>query len=335
MNGLSDFKQPKIFDNGTKKEFGTFPSADKKHEINYVVYTPKEPPHAILQMIHGMNGTIAQYEDFALFLAENGIMFCGAELIGHGINITSKEDMWYFGSGASDKFLTADTASMTSVIRKKYRRLPLVLCGHSLGSFIARDYVTVPEYTELVDGAVFEGTSGEIPTKFQKLYCKAICCFKGEKSVNKRFNDAFFDRLREKTKSEGPNAWACSNNEFIKIADSLDPQPYFTSKGFLDMFNILLKINDPAWAESVPKNLPLLIISGEDDPVGEYGEGVRRIYENLDNAEICNLKMKLYKNMRHELLCETDRAEVFRDILDWIDSVAEGKVMSQSFTGIN
>jgi len=325
---IKKFKEPCIYENGTKKDFGTFLSADQETEINYVVYTPKDPPHAIIQLVHGMNGTVAGYEEFALFMAENGVMVCGADLIGHGMNITSPENRWYFGSGDSDKYLVSDTASLTEIIRKKYRRLPYILYGHSLGSLIAREYVTNPEYAELIDGAVFSGTTSETPTKLQMLGCKAINKFCGEKSISKKLNNIFYNRLRGDTKSEGNNAWNCSNKDFIAITESFDPQPYFTTKGFIDIFNIALNVNSLEWAEKVPKNLPILLISGEDDSVGEYGEGVKRVYTNLDDAEICNLKMKLYPNMRHELLNEVNNTEVFRDVLEWTDSVVEGKIMS-------
>ncbi len=325
LSFLAPFYAEQTFPCGTKKTVGHYLSTDKKTEIRYVVYTPAMPPHAILQIVHGMNGTVAGYQEFALFMAQHGVIVCGEDHIGHGLS-TTEEEKWHFGSGEMTDILVSDIAYLTSILRRKYRRLPYILLGHSLGSFLVRALITVPAHTEKIDGAILMGTSAERPSGFRRMPFSLVCKMKGEKSVSPMLNKIFYSRLRKKFAHEGDHAWLSADRAYTERIAKANPSIYFTAKGFLDIFDLLAAVNADEWTEEIPPGLPLLLVSGEDDAVGEYGAGIRQLHERLQDAEICNLTCKLYPKMRHEILHDTDKEKVFDDLLSWIDKVAEGKV---------
>ncbi len=325
LSWLEPFFCDNTYEDGSKKSVGRYLSADKKTEIGYVVYTPATPPKAILQIVHGMNGTVAGYESFARYLSGHGIVVCGEDHIGHGLS-TDEERKWHFGPGGAAATLTADIASLTALMRQKYRRLPYVLLGHSLGSFLVRELLTQQDYTDKIDGAILMGSSAELPKKGEKLLFSAIRRLRGDRYNSPLLNRLFYDRLRKPFAEDGPNAWLSSDKVYTDHITELNSEIFFSAKGFSDIFAILSHINGEDWPEELPKSMPLLLTSGEDDTVGELGAGVKVLYERLDDAEICNLTLKLYPKMRHELLHETEKERVYADLLAWIGHVIEGKI---------
>ena len=296
----------------------TYLSADAKHTIVYYVYIPKNrEPRAIVQISHGMCEYIGRYEPFAAFLCEKGYVVAGNDHVGHGASAASEADLG-FTAGAEN--LVDDVHTLTERLKNEYRGLPLVLLGHSMGSFVARRYLE--KYPDAADAAIISGTGGpDSPTGFGKLLTKTMMLFKGERYRSELVKSIAFMGYNKHFEAENcKDAWISRDREIVERYGK-DPlcQFTFTLKGYYDLFDLLGKVSDKAWAGNLKKDMSILMISGEDDPVGAYGVGVRKIYDRLTRAQMTDVSLRLYAGARHEMLNETNRVEVFADIAAWLE----------------
>lgn len=306
-----------------KKTTGTYQSVDKEHLLAYYVWTP-ESPVAVLQICHGMCEFMERYEEFAVHLAERGIVVCGSDHLGHGSS-ASAEDRGFFGSSNGDVHLVDDVEGLRLIMRRRYRSLPYILLGHSMGSFIARAYIV--KYKDALDGVILSGTSGgDVPIKFGLFISDFLIKLRGERYRSKWLKNMTSKDHNKRFQSENNKVSWLSKDENIRSRYLADERCsfIFTVRGYNDMFRLLRDISAEDWAPSVPKGLPVFIISGTDDPVGNYGAGVQLVCDRLQDAEIYELSLKLYPGFRHEILNETERETVYSDIVDWIMKVREG-----------
>jgi alpha-beta hydrolase superfamily lysophospholipase len=299
---------------------GFYDSANGINKIAYYIYKPEIKPKAVLQISHGMCEYIGRYKKFAKFMTENGFLVCGNDHLGHGNSVSSDKELGYFAKKDGWKFLIDDLHTMTEIIKKDYYSIPYFLFGHSMGSFAARAYIT--KYGKALNGVIICGTSGGEPIGgLGILLADFISLFKGEKyrshTINKIAFGAYTRRYKNvRTKSD----WLTRDAEVIdKYLKDKNCKFVFTLSAFKDLFLLLDSVSNYHWAKEVPKNLPVFIISGDMDPVGGYGKGTTSVYERLKKAEIKDIELKLYKDCRHELINETNKDEVFNDILNWIN----------------
>lgn len=309
-----------------KKTTGSFRSSDKIHDIHYTVWESTDLPRAILQISHGMCEYHNRYEPFAEYLCERGIVVCSCDHLGHGKSISDASELGYFGKKGSRRFLTEDQETLRTLMRKKYRCLPYVLLGHSMGSFVARDYIT--RYADNIDGAIICGTAGT--NKMLGMGIKLadlICLLRGRKYRSKVLRETAFKKYNSRFLQDGHSGWITRDPS---IREKYDADPLcnycFTAGGYAEMFRLLQDVSGTQWAERVPLSLPIFIVSGSDDPVGDYGEGPREVYDLLDDHEQCDLTIKIYEGMRHEILNEIGREKAMEDIYVFIMRVADGAV---------
>lgn len=308
------------------KEQKSFISQDKETEIVYYVYTPDKTPKAIFHIIHGMCEYMERYEHFAEYLCDKGIVVCGSDLRGHGKSAKTKDDLGYFGAKKGYDYFSKDTESLRLIMREKYRRLPYIMFGHSMGSLILRDYIV--DHGTDIDGAVISGTvGGKYPVKQGIALTGFTARFKGGRTRQTSLKDAIMKVFDMEFPEKTPGAWI-SRDTAIGEAHANDElcNFTFTSRGYNDLLRLYEMVSYPEWAYDVPKSLPIFIISGSDDPIGSKGKGVEKVYQELLDAEVNNVNMKLYENARHELVNEINKEEIFDDIHDWCDKVIEGVV---------
>lgn len=297
-----------------------FPSATGICEIRFRIWQPDEP-RICMQIIHGMAEHIARYDEFAKFLAENGVLVYGMDLAGHGKSIRDGEPYGYFGEANGWDHLIEDNMTMHDMVLKEYPSLPRVLLGHSMGSFLARTYAG-RRGTDF-DAFIFSGTAGGNPAlPIAKLLAKSAIRKGKGKEPNLTLNNLSFGAYNKQFKPQRTEFdWLSTNTESVDryIEDPLCGF-VFTSYAFLDLFNGLSEIAGRTWAERVP-NKPILLIAGDHDPVGSNGKGVRQVAKWLKSTghEPC---LKLYPNGRHEMLNEPNREEVYRDVLLFLESLA-------------
>ena len=300
-----------------------FPSSDGKNTIYAEIYTPKNTaPRGIVQLAHGMIDYTARYTALASFLCSHGFIFAGNHHLGHGKSAASPEDYGYFADKGGYKNVVEDIHLMNKHLHKSYPDLPVILLGHSMGSFISRLYVA--KYPSSISGIIIHGTGGPNPlVGAGKLLAGLIKTFYGAKHRSELINKMAFGSYNSKfPKEEGANAWLTRDVARVACRDTDEFTSFkFTVSGYIDLFNMLSLSNAKAWFKSYPKAMPTLIMSGDMDPVGNYGKGPRYIYKQLMINGADNVALKMYEGARHELFNEFNSDEVFADILTWIESV--------------
>lgn len=299
----------------------SYPSKNGVDTIRAYLCLPDEPikPIAILQLSHGMCEYFERYEWFCEFLCNNGVIVCGNDHLGHGNSAKTPDDLGYFAKKDGWKFLAEDVFTLTELVKKQYPDLPVFLLGHSMGSFIARAYLNA--HGGELAGAIICGTAGKNPMSgIGKMVTKLISAFKGD-----RYRSAFAKNLADKGRLDRCSEKRTQNDWLTKdtaIVDKYCTDPLcnytFTVSAYYDLIKILDFINSPKGVANVPKDLPIFLISGTDDPVGEYGKGPAQTLSLLESAGCTRVSIKLYDGDRHELLNELDRTRVARDILDFI-----------------
>ena len=304
-------------------------SHDGKTTVHYTVYTPNCTPRAVFQICHGMNEHIERYRDFAAFLCEHGIVVCGNDHLGHGK--TSESENWgFFADENGPEHLVEDIDALNRIMKKRYPSLPYILFGHSMGSFITRKYIAI--YREHIDAVIISGTSGgEASLRLGKLLAAVICRLKGSHYRSQLLDRLVNGKFTERFKTEGKYAWLTRDTKIQQLY-AADPACtfLFTAGAYYDLFSMLCEVTDSAWYASVPKDLPILLMSGDADPVGGYGEGVRKVQRLLADAEISSLECRLYPGARHELLNEINRAEVYADVLRFAESIVSIVILART-----
>ena len=300
-----------------------FPSSDGKNTIYAEIYTPKNAtPRAVIQLAHGMIDYTARYTELASFLCENGFIFAGNHHLGHGKSAEKPEDFGYFADKGGYKHVIEDVRSMNKYLHKTYPALPVILLGHSMGSFIARLYAI--EHPSTISGLVIHGTGGPNPlVGAGKLLAGLVRTFYGPRHVSALIENMAFGAYNKKfPKEEGHNAWLTRDLQKVAGRDTDEFTSFkFTVSGYSDLFTFLAKSNSKCWFKAYPKSLPTLIMSGDMDPVGNYGKGPRYVYKQLLINGADNVAIKTYEGARHELFTEINSDEVFRDLLSWVRGV--------------
>ena len=301
---------------------GTFLSSDGKTELTYALTEPDVPVRGIVQIIHGMAEHISRYSDYAAHLASLGFVCAGEDHLGHGESCFDDEKLGFFARTDGWRMLIADAHSLTLILKEKYPNVPVFLLGHSMGSFIARLYLS--EYAEELTGAVIMGTAGPgAPTGAAVAMINTISLFKGEMHRSKFIDKLAFGSYNKKIEPKRTKFdWLTKDDAIVDKYIADDKCGFlFTLSGYRDLMTLIRECNASTWPETVPTDLPVLIISGDCDPVGNYGEGPKKVAGMLAAAGSIGVTLRLCKGDRHEILNETDREEVYSIIDEWIASV--------------
>lgn len=300
-----------------------FDSCDGTNKISYACWRDDaQQPKKILQIAHGMAEHIARYDAFARFMASAGYVVYGSDHLGHGQSVKSDDDLGYIGGKRGGELMAKDLNTLTHIAKTENLGLPLILMGHSMGSFIVRLYAA--QYGKDIDGLIVMGTSGPNPAAGAGgALAGFLSLFKGKRHRSKFIdNMAFGGYNKQYAEPKTSFDWLSTDEaEVQKYID--DPQSgyLFTLWGFQSLFSALAEVSKKDWAEKLPKDLPVLLISGADDPVGDMGKGVSIVYDRLQLAGLSDVSIILYEGMRHEILNEKDKDRVYADILAWCDAV--------------
>lgn len=304
-----------------KKEEFYFNSRDREHKIHAIKWIPDvEKPVCILQIVHGMAEYIDRYDDFANFLAERGILVVGDDHLGHGKSVRPGEPYGYFCKEDAPTVLVRDEHRLKKMIQKQYEGVPYIILGHSMGSFITRNYLI--KYGKGIDGAVLVGTGMPArPVVFAGIATAMIQgAILGADHASKLINVLSFGTYNKRIPSpKTPFDWLSRNEDNVRryIKDPLCGF-VFTDNGFRTLFRLIDNLHDVEKLKKMPKNLPVLFLSGEEDPVGDYGRAVKKVYQSYKELGMENVHMKLYPQDRHELLNEVDKEDVYGSIYRWI-----------------
>ncbi len=291
-------------------------------EIACYAWDEVSDPVGVVQIAHGMGEHCGRYDNFASFLNANGYIVIAEDHRGHGK--TCGYDNRGIVEGDSYNDTVSDMIALTGYAQKKYK-LPIVLLGHSYGSFLSQAYIE--RNGDALSGVILSGSAymntaqvafGRIVAKLQNAFC-------GGKKPAKLIGKLSFGAYDKQFKSENqPFAWLTRDKKVVQeyLADDFCGGSFDMSIAFQKSFFYGLKtVYTPAALGSIPKSLPVLIASGDKDPVGGNGSLVSKLYEEYKALGLTDLDIKLYPEARHEILNEINKEEVYADFLEFIKRV--------------
>lgn len=294
-----------------------FASTSGLAEIAALKYIPDGEVTAVLQIAHGMAEHKERYDAFAKVLAEGGIAVYINDHLGHGESVSAESELGYFGEGGW-RVMVEDCFALHGLAREEYPDLPYFMFGHSMGSFVAREYVRT--HGDDLAGGIICGTGGKNPAAGIGIaLVNMIAGCKGEHHRSKLIDNIAFGSYNKRCPGRTNFDWLTRDDNVVDtyIADPLCGF-LFTVNGFRGLFQALDTVSQPKWYAEVRQDLPLLLIAGDEDPVGAYGKGVVEVCDKLA-ATGHNVQMQLFDGCRHEILNESAMVEaVYECVLQFI-----------------
>ncbi len=279
----------------------------------------------IVQLVHGMQEYIGRYDEFAQVLANNSYIVVGHDHLGHGDTAMKDEDFGYFAKKDGWNSLAKDVHILQNKIAKEYPNLPYFIFGHSMGSLVVRTYLT--EYQDKLAGVILSGTSGQKSGLLVgQILTKFIMFFRGDRYRSSLLEYLITGSFNKKFKPNRTKAdWTTRDEEVVNKYQK-DPKCgfNFTTNGYLNLLKGSYYLSKQ---KNINKtlNVPILLISGDKDPVGGMGKGVIRVMNMLEKAGLNKVTIRLFKDARHELLNETNKGEVYYVIFNWLNAMLEEK----------
>lgn len=312
----------------TSVEKLTFKSADEVTTIHGYCWKPEGRPKAIVHMCHGMVEYIERYEELAERLCAQGYVVFGADTLGHGKSVVNKNCFGYFGEHNGNWKLLSDMVILQGLAKRAYPGLPYFILGHSFGSLMVREFVE--RFPDSVDGMILMGTMyhSNGTAMMGKLLCKGIAMVKkeGYRYRSTFLNDLAIGRLDKYFKEEDlRNSWLSRDrNEVNQYNAKPECNFIFTVGAYRDMMLALLEANNKKNLERLNKEMPILLMAGDKDPVGNFGRGPKRLYKTYKALGL-ECRIRIYKDNRHELLHDSDRKQVYKDLLKWLNYYVDKK----------
>lgn len=304
-----------------KKETVFVEMSDGK-KVALHTWIPDGDVKAVVQLSHGMAEFAMRYDRFAEICASNGIAFYGHDHRGHGETAANLNDLGYLADKDGFQRVVLDVHEMVMKAHADFPEKPVFLFGHSFGSFVAQSFIE--QFGKDISGCVLCGSAGpRLPlTRAGHFLAGTIKLFTGARKRSKIIDNIAFGAYN----SHIPDAksdfdWLSHDlEELQKYQDN----PYCgfkcTNEFFYDFFGGLCTIHKKANMKKIRQDLPVFIIAGEEDPVGDWGKTVPQLHAIYKENGIKDLTLKMYPGCRHELLNETNHAEVEQDILGWFTS---------------
>jgi alpha-beta hydrolase superfamily lysophospholipase len=275
---------------------------------------------AAIQIVHGMAEHASRYDNFAEFLVNSGFVVYANDHRGHGLTAGIYENTGYFADKNGWEIVTDNVYQLSEIIKKDNPDIPLFLFGHSMGSLIARNYIS--KYTDAIKGVILSGTLynpaymlifGNMIANIQKLFHRrnhrskllGVLSFG---NFNKKFKPArtVFD-------------WISSDKHTVDIyKKDMFCGFHCSASLYSDIFSGILHIQKDKVIKKTPFDMSLMLISGESDPVGNFGKGVKKVHKLYKDNGVQDIEIILYKDGRHEMINEINKEQVYSDILSWI-----------------
>ena len=305
----------------TFKDF-YFNSSTGKNKIHARMCVPDAEPRAIVQIIHGIAEYIDRYDEFMSFLADNGIIAVGTDHLGHGKSIESEEQTGFFAYDNGWDYVVRDEEVLRLAMHENYPELPIIVFGHSMGSFMARTLLI--RYPDAFNAAIISGTGnqGAALVNGGLIMGNLVTGLNGAHHYSKFLNNLAFgsyNKIYDNPKTEYD--WLSRDEANVqKYID--DPLCGFipSCSLFRDMMTGVKFITNKKNLTAMNKDMPVYFMSGDMDPVGECGKGVQKAYNNFLEAGMKDVSIKLYPGGRHEMLNDINKDEVYTDILAWLES---------------
>lgn len=276
---------------------------------------------AIVQISHGMNEHIGRYDEFAKFLAGKGYLLYGNDHLGHGGSLLKGKGLGYISDEDGFLDMVEEMKDLTDIIKENHKDLKLFIFSHSMGSFLAQRYLEI--YGEEINGLILSGTNGQPPKVLNMgiILSKLIMKVKGRDYKSKMIDSLSFGSYN---KTFQPNRtefdWLSRDeNEVDKYVEDPLCGNLFPVSFFHDLYIGMKSIHEEYNLEKTPKDLPIFILGGSEDPVSGYGKGIINLKNIYKRLGIKDVEHKLYDGGRHEMLNEINKLEVMIDVLNWLE----------------
>lgn len=303
----------------TKDDTFTFPAPDGIEIFGRRWTDVAGTLKGVVQIAHGAAEHSGRYERFARFLNANGYAVYANDHRGHGRTRVRSGELGDAGPDAWNR-IVGDAHELTGLIRREYPQSPIILFGHSMGSFLAQDYMA--RYGKSVAAVVLCATSGVFNPPDQAIAAFDQLARSDPSSPSKMFSDRWATFNQQFTPGKPGFDWLSRDSAEVQkyLDDPLCGFP-FSNELARDFTVGLRDLFLPEHESKIPRDMPVLVIAGDNDPVGANTTNIAPLLERYKTYGLTRVTSKFYPGARHELLNETNRDEVQRDILHWLDSV--------------
>ncbi|MBQ2758729.1 MAG: alpha/beta fold hydrolase [Clostridia bacterium] len=306
-----------------EKREAYFTSSNGINKVRTLIWEEKDKKAVgIVQIAHGLSEHIGRYDEFARFLAAKGFIVCGNDHLGHGKTAVGFSPLGYVERGDHVN-MVRDMNTLHNIMVKRYPELPYFIFGHSMGSLLARIYCSA--FGDTLSGAVFCATLQlpEAMLLFENPVEKILSLLPEEDTSVNILNELFGKATKWYYKGISDYSWLSENEENIAafISDPLCGAPVSSALA-RELVTMAVKVSSHDWAQKIPSDLPVLLISGAKDAVGFFGRGVVAVEDALKAAGV-ETEMYLYPASRHEILNEDSREKVFEDVYDFLEDIID------------
>lgn len=293
-----------------------FLSSEGKTHVNYYIFEC-DNPKAVLQISHGMAEEGLCYKEFALFLNKQNYIVCVNDHLGHGDSQIEHKELLEFNEKDGYNYVIKDIKQLHDIVSAKYPNLPYFILGFSLGSFLFRRYLQI--YPNSIDGAIIMGTGEKNTARISAFRAMRRLYDSPEK---KKFKFKLLNKIRERREKR------IENNFILMMADDKTKQKFANSwirnyiilvGKFYNINKLFKLIKSKKNIKKMNKNMPILLISGDEDSVGNNGKAVQKLYDKYKSLNFNDVSLILYPGLRHVILMSKDKEKVMKDVVDWLD----------------
>ena len=287
-------------------------------DLEILEVIPEGKVKGIVQIVHGMQEHKERYLHFMEFLAAHGYACIAHDHRGHGNSVKDVEDRGYFYDEKGEA-IVEDINDVIEDLKKRYPDVPVYMLGHSMGSLVVRKYLK--KHDDKISRLIITGPVWNNPASGPGLaLVKILSRLQGGKKVSpfvEKISNGSFDKGIPGTEK---NRWLSANEENVK---SFNDDPHsgfpFTLNGYQNLLQLVRDVYDPKGWQMKNPDIPVYFLGGEQDPVIGSPKEFDNTVQKLKDKGYTNVSKKLYPHMRHEILNETNRMEVYEDILKFLE----------------
>lgn len=306
----------------------TFTSANGRDEIQAWIYVPAGTPRGVVQVVHGLGEHSRRYIHLINALLDAGFVVAADDHAGHG-RTAMTTGIWQDAGQDGARVVVDDEQELRRIVTERFPGLPYVVFGHSWGSMIAR--ALAHAHPQGLAGLALCGVAAQMKglenPAVPAALDRAIAERGGEALDTDGISGGMFEGVLDRyADPQGPTDWIATEAAVVQD-HAVDPYNNFgapmTLRFARDFFTLYQQANDPAWAEPLARNLPVLILAGDQDPVANFGEGAYHLANGLWDAGFRDVRTRVYTGMRHEVHNEPQsRAEVEHEIVTFVERCA-------------
>jgi len=292
-------------------------------QVQAYVWKPEMKAVAVLQIVHGMQEHARRYDHFARWMNDHGIAVYADDHIGHGMSAKTNEELSHFPRKDDWQRSVVILHELTKKIKADHPGVPVFMLGHSMGSVLAQSYMIL--FCKEIDGYILSGVIRQpvFIAKTGQLVADLLSVLFGPADRSKV---TVFFGYGQYNKQFKPNRtevdWLCSEPSIVDdyLASPLCGKP-LTNRFYHNLCKGFMHIAKPKNLAKIQAGIPVFLIAGASDPAGFNGKAPVKLKKLLIKYANADIGLKLYPDLRHEILNEVNREDIYRDVLDWMNKI--------------